>query len=65
LGAIASGFIGATMMGWGWGLGQIFLALAVPMVVAACAVALLGMRNKRTRIERIEIGNSQALSLRT
>jgi AAHS family 4-hydroxybenzoate transporter-like MFS transporter len=65
VGAIASGFIGATMMSWGWGLGQIFLALAVPMVVAACAVALLGMRNERTRIERIEIGNSRALSLRT
>ncbi|WP_043355818.1 MFS transporter [Cupriavidus basilensis] len=65
LGAIASGFIGATMMGWGWGLGQIFLALAVPMVVAACAVAVLGMRNERTRIEHSEIGSSQALSLRT
>ena len=62
LGAIASGSIGATMMSWGWGLEQIFLALAVPMVVAACAVGLLGRRDGRTRIE---IANAQAFGLRT
>lgn len=62
LGAIASGAIGATMMSWGWGLEQIFLALAVPMVVAACAVGLLGRRDGRTRIE---IANAQAFGLRT
>jgi MFS transporter, AAHS family, 4-hydroxybenzoate transporter len=42
VGAIGSGMLGGMLLGWGWTLAQIFLALAVPMLVMALAVAITG-----------------------
>ncbi|MGQ7935483.1 MFS transporter [Paraburkholderia sp. D1E] len=49
VGAICSGSIGATMMNRGWVLPEIFLALAVPMVISALAIGLLGVRGRHVR----------------
>jgi AAHS family 4-hydroxybenzoate transporter-like MFS transporter len=42
VGAISSGMLGGLLLGWGWTLAQIFLALAVPMLVVASAAAIMG-----------------------
>jgi MFS transporter, AAHS family, 4-hydroxybenzoate transporter len=44
LAAIASGALGAFMLGRGWGFVQIFPALAFPMVAGGLAIAILGKR---------------------
>jgi MFS transporter, AAHS family, 4-hydroxybenzoate transporter len=42
VGAIGSGLLGALMLSWNLSLGQIFLALAVPVLIAGLAVAVMG-----------------------
>lgn len=42
LGSIASGFAGAQMLGAGWSLGTVCMALAVPALLAAIAVFIKG-----------------------
>jgi AAHS family 4-hydroxybenzoate transporter-like MFS transporter len=44
VGAIGSGMLGGLLLSWGWTFGQIFLALAAPMLIAALALAIMGIR---------------------
>jgi AAHS family 4-hydroxybenzoate transporter-like MFS transporter len=47
VGAIGSGILGGLLLSLGWTLGQIFLGLAVPMLIAGLAVAVIGIRASR------------------
>ena len=51
VGAIGSGMLGGLLLGWGWTLAQIFLALAVPMLVVASAVAITGVWKAKVESE--------------
>lgn len=42
IGAILSAFVGATMFSWGWSFAPMFAALAVPLLVCAVAMFVLG-----------------------
>lgn len=44
IGGVAGAFLGALLMGWGWHFGDVFSLLAVPSLVAAGAVYLIGSR---------------------
>ena len=43
-GAISSAFVGGAMLGFGWGLTEVFLALALPMLVGSVAMFTLRSR---------------------
>lgn len=44
IGAIGSGMLGGLLLNWGWTFGEIFLGLAVPMLIGALAIAVMGVR---------------------
>lgn len=48
LGAIGSGLMGAVMLGWGWGLPQIFVALAVPTAICGLAIAAIASQGRNS-----------------
>jgi hypothetical protein len=41
VGAIGSGVLGALMLNLNWSLGQIFLVLAIPMLIAGLAIFVM------------------------
>jgi AAHS family 4-hydroxybenzoate transporter-like MFS transporter len=45
VGAIVSGILGGALIGWGWDFSQIFFALAIPMLICAAAIAVIGLRS--------------------
>lgn len=51
LGAILSGLLGGVMIAAGWGIGAIFISMAIPLLIAVAGFAWLGYRNQpRTAI---------------
>ena len=46
LGAILSGLLGGVMIAAGWGIGAIFISMAIPLLIAVAGFAWLGYRNR-------------------
>ena len=55
LGAILSGLFGGLMIGAGWGIGAIFIAFAIPLLIAAAGFGILAA-NRSTDAPRITKG---------
>jgi len=60
IGSIIGPVVGGAMMAMGWDTGQLFMATAMPAVVAAIAVVSIGLQ---ARSRRPEAGSSETLKL--
>lgn len=46
-GAILSGLLGGVMIAAGWGIGAIFISMAIPLLLVVVGFAVLGIRNQQ------------------